>query len=65
MADNPDGKPEGVFPQPDDVGLCIILCTAPDDACAIAQRLLADNLAACVTLLPGATSLYYWQGELE
>ncbi|MGL9724172.1 MULTISPECIES: divalent cation tolerance protein CutA [Sodalis] len=67
MADNPDGKPEGVLPQPDDAGLCIILCTAPDDACAraIAQRLLAGNLAACVTLLPGATSLYYWQGTLE
>lgn len=63
MADNPDG----VLPQPDDPGLCIILCTAPDDAYAraIAQRLLAGKLAACVTLLPGATSLYYWQGTLK
>ncbi|KYP96342.1 cation tolerance protein CutA [Sodalis-like endosymbiont of Proechinophthirus fluctus] len=63
MADNPDG----VLPKPEDAGSCIILCTAPDDACAhaIAQRLLAGNLAACVTLLPGAISLYYWQGMLE
>ncbi|MDI5304055.1 divalent cation tolerance protein CutA, partial [Salmonella enterica subsp. enterica serovar Anatum] len=23
------------------------------------------TLAACATLLPGATSLYYWEGKLE
>lgn len=48
-------------------GIVIILCTTPDDASAkhIAERLLAEKLAACVTLLPGATSLYYWQGKLE
>lgn len=23
------------------------------------------KLAACATLLPGATSLYYWEGKLE
>ncbi len=27
--------------------------------------MLAEKLAACVTLLPGATSLYYWEGKLE
>ena len=26
---------------------------------------LGDKLAACATLLPGATSLYYWEGKLE
>ncbi|SUI58969.1 Divalent-cation tolerance protein CutA [Serratia quinivorans] len=24
-----------------------------------------EKLAACVTLLPGASSLYYWEGKLE
>lgn len=45
----------------------LVLCTAPDNtsAEALAQSALALKLAACVTLLPGATSLYHWQGKLE
>ncbi|AIU87197.1 divalent cation tolerance protein CutA [Pectobacterium odoriferum] len=45
----------------------VILCTAPDDACAqrLADSLLETRLAACVTLLPGARSRYYWEGKLE
>ncbi|MCS4494757.1 MULTISPECIES: divalent cation tolerance protein CutA [Pantoea] len=44
----------------------IILCTAPDQACAqqLAAQALQARLAACVTLLPGATSYYVWQGQL-
>lgn len=44
-----------------------VLCTAPDEASAqdLAAKVLAEKLAACVTLLPGATSLYYWEGKLE
>ncbi|MGB7803873.1 divalent cation tolerance protein CutA [Buttiauxella sp.] len=45
----------------------VILCTAPDEATAqeLAALMLAEKLAACVTLLPGATSLYYWEGKME
>ncbi|MEG9538683.1 divalent cation tolerance protein CutA [Pantoea piersonii] len=45
----------------------VILCTAPDEACArrLPAQALEAKLAACVTLLPGATSLYVWQGKLE
>ncbi|VEA61622.1 Divalent-cation tolerance protein CutA [Serratia plymuthica] len=45
----------------------VILCTAPDEATAqdLAARILGEKLAACATLLPGATSLYYWEGKLE
>lgn len=45
----------------------VILCTAPDESCArqLAARALEAKLAACVTMLPGATSLYVWQGQLE
>lgn len=55
---NPDGRSTNAI---------IVLCTAPDEASAqeLAARALGDKLAACVTLLPGATSLYYWQGKLE
>jgi periplasmic divalent cation tolerance protein len=45
----------------------VILCTAPDEATAqdLAARVLGEKLAACATLLPGASSLYYWEGKLE
>ncbi len=45
----------------------IVLCTAPDKPCAqqLATLALEARLAACVTLLPGATSYYVWQGKLE
>ncbi|MEI9869475.1 divalent cation tolerance protein CutA [Enterobacter hormaechei] len=45
----------------------VVLCTAPDEASAqdLAAKVLAEKLTACVTLLPGATSLYYWEGKLE
>lgn len=45
----------------------VVLCTAPDQASAeqLAAHALNAKLAACVTLLPGATSLYVWEGKLE
>jgi len=45
----------------------VVLCTAPDEDCAeeLAGQALAAKLAACVTMLPGATSWYYWEGKLE
>ncbi|UBM41330.1 divalent cation tolerance protein CutA [Hafnia paralvei] len=45
----------------------VVLCTAPDEACAqqLASLALSEKLAACVTRLPGASSMYYWEGKLE
>lgn len=45
----------------------LVLCTAPneDSARTLADSALSARLAACVTLLPGATSLYIWQDKLE
>lgn len=45
----------------------LLLSTCPDAASAetIARALVGERLAACVTRLPGAVSLYEWQGELE
>lgn len=44
----------------------VILCTAPNDEQArqIARALVGERLAACVTILPGARSIYRWQGEV-
>lgn len=44
----------------------VVLCTAPDEATAQTWRPKHwRKTAACATLLPGATSLYYWEGKLE
>lgn len=44
-----------------------IRITAPDGEVAdrIARRLVGDRLAACVQQLPGLTSTYVWEGEVE
>jgi len=45
----------------------LIYCTCPDQAMAegIAEALVADRLAACVNIVPGITSIYRWQGEMQ
>lgn len=45
--------------------LRVVLCNAPpDQAEGIARAVLEKRLAACVNILPGVVSLYWWQGEL-
>ncbi len=45
----------------------IILCTCPDKESAenIARQLINDKIAACINILPGITSIYTWQGNIE
>ena len=45
----------------------IVLCTVPDAETAeeIANILIADNLAACVNIIPGITSIYRWEDRIE
>jgi periplasmic divalent cation tolerance protein len=45
----------------------LILCTCPDEATAriIADQLVDQQLAACINILPGLTSVYQWQGKRE
>lgn len=45
---------------------CIVLCTtnSHESAIKIAQHILANRLAACVSLLPEVVSIYLWQGNI-
>ena len=45
----------------------LILCTCPDQNSAemLARLLIEANLAACVNVMPGLTSIYAWQGKIE
>jgi len=44
----------------------IVLVTAPPKkAAALARALVEERLAACVNLLPGVTSVYRWEGEVQ
>ena len=47
--------------------MCILLSTFPDEETArcIASTLVEERLVACVNLLPGATSIYRWEGKVE
>lgn len=46
--------------------ICVALVTAPADAApALARALVAERFAACVNLLPGVTSVYRWDGEVQ
>ncbi len=45
----------------------VILLTAPnvESARQMARTLVEKRLAACVNLLPGVTSIYRWQGQVQ
>ena len=52
-------------PQPHQ--MLLIFSTCPDQQTAdhIAETLISERLAACVNILPGATSVYEWKGKIE
>ncbi len=48
-------------------GPLVVLVTAPSEAMALelGQRLVDDRLAACVSVVPGVTSIFMWEGKRE
>jgi periplasmic divalent cation tolerance protein len=45
----------------------VVLCTCAntEDGERLARALLAEKLAACVSVVPGARSFYRWKGAIE
>ncbi|MGZ8219855.1 divalent-cation tolerance protein CutA [Methylomagnum sp.] len=46
---------------------CLVLCTCPDAPTArqLAEALVKERRAACVNIVPGLTSVYEWEGNIE
>jgi Uncharacterized protein involved in tolerance to divalent cations len=42
-----------------------VTCESPEQAEAIGAALVERRLCACVNILPGMRSLYWWKGKLE
>jgi len=45
--------------------LVYMTAASDEEADKIAEALLADRLVACVNVLPGMRSRYFWKGALE
>lgn len=46
--------------------LRLVLCTTPPElAETIARAVLEPRLAACVNIVPGVISLYWWEGSIQ
>ena len=45
----------------------LVFCTFPDadTAAAVTKTLVGEKLIACGTILPGARSIYEWEGKME
>ena len=44
----------------------LVLCTCPQDSAdSIADAILKDRLTACVNIIPGVKSKYWWKGQLS
>jgi periplasmic divalent cation tolerance protein len=45
--------------------LVLVTASSLDEARVLAAAILAKRLAACVNIVPGIESHYWWQGRLE
>ncbi len=45
--------------------LVLSTCGTAEEAERRGRQLIAKRLAACVNIIPGAKSIYRWQGEIE
>lgn len=48
-------------------GTLVVLVTAPsvEEGHTIARTLVGERLAACVNVLPGVQSVFFWEGQVQ
>jgi periplasmic divalent cation tolerance protein len=47
------------------IRLVLTTTANPEEAARLGRTLVEERLAACATMIPGAQSIYRWQGEIE
>jgi periplasmic divalent cation tolerance protein len=57
----PDSGPD----EPNAVAVALCSCPDRETASRIAQSLVSEQLAACVSQIPGVESVYFWDGRLQ
>ena len=45
--------------------IILITVSSPDEGVKIAQALVAEHLAACVSAIPGVRSFFFWEGKAQ
>ena len=45
--------------------IALTTCGSPDEAARLAQELVSRRLAACVNVVPGVRSFYWWDGQVQ
>jgi periplasmic divalent cation tolerance protein len=43
----------------------LITVASPDEGAKIAQALVDEHLAACVNIIPGVRSFFFWEGKTQ
>ncbi len=56
---------EGMIESLPEFLVVLATCETADQGETIARGLLEKRLAACVNILPGAKSLYWWEGKID
>lgn len=49
----------------DDLLLVFSTASSTEEGTSIGRRLVEERLAACVNVVPGARSFFFWKGELQ
>jgi periplasmic divalent cation tolerance protein len=50
--------------EPSEVSIVFVTAAQEEEAAAIGRTVVLERLAACASILPRITSVYWWKGEL-